>query len=42
MVRRYQFVGVREDEFGPFTVETPGIVLRPKGMKVKMEGIEDE
>lgn len=42
MVRGYRFLSVDEDEFGPFTVETPGIVLRPKGMKVRVEKIEDE
>ncbi|KAG8158254.1 hypothetical protein KVR01_012015 [Diaporthe batatas] len=41
MVRRYRFLAVdREDGVEPFTVETPGIVLRPKGMKVRVERIE--
>lgn len=42
MVRGYRFLGVGEDEVGSFTVETPGIVLRPKGMKVRVEKIEGE
>ncbi|KAK7700988.1 hypothetical protein SLS64_010582 [Diaporthe eres] len=41
MVRGYRFLSVDEEEFGPFTVETPGIVLRPKGMKVRVEKIEN-
>lgn len=42
MVRGYRFLAVDEDEFGPFTVETPSILLRPKGMKVRVEKIQDE
>ncbi|KAL1857423.1 hypothetical protein Daus18300_010396 [Diaporthe australafricana] len=43
MVRRYRFVGLPEGEAGPpFTVESPGIILRPKGMKVRVERIGDE
>ncbi|KAL2283227.1 hypothetical protein FJTKL_10108 [Diaporthe vaccinii] len=41
MVRSYRSLSVDEEEFGPFTVETPGIVLRPKGMKVRAEKIEN-
>lgn len=42
MIRAYHFLSADEDEFGQFTVETPGIVLRPKGMKVRVERIEVE
>lgn len=42
MIRGYRFLGVDEAEFGPFTVETPSIVLRPKGMKVRVEKIQGE
>lgn len=42
MVRGHGFLHVNKDESGPFTVETPGIVLRPKGMKLRVARIEDQ
>lgn len=40
MVRRYRFLDVgKEDGVEQFTVETPGIVLRPKGMKVRVQRV---
>lgn len=42
MVRGYRFLDVDKHESGPFTVETPGIVLRPRGMKLRVERIKDQ
>lgn len=41
IIREYRFLAADEDEFGPFTVETPSILLRPKGMKVRVEKVQD-
>lgn len=42
MVRGHRFLDVDKDESGPFTVETPGIVLRPKGIKLRVKRIEHQ
>lgn len=43
VVRRSRFRDVgEEDGVEPFTVENPSIVLRPKGMKVRVEKIEGQ
>ncbi|KAH8657841.1 cytochrome P450 [Xylariales sp. PMI_506] len=35
IVRKYRFLGVE----GPFTIETPGLVLRPNGMRIRLQKI---